>query len=226
MEQGRFSLKRGKAKVLVLGTFHMFEHDGLYSEKRQVEIEELVSKIADFKATKIAVEMATEKTECLDKKYEQYKLATYKLEMNEIYQVGFRLGLKLGHDQIYPIDWMGKADMGFGEVETWAKENQPELLSEIYEGIFMPEITVPELTEDKSILDYYKELNEPYFLNKLNKVYVNMARIGDFNNNIGMKWLSWWYKRNLIMFASLTRLINVEEETDFIHSRRLAFNYS
>jgi len=27
-----------------------------------------------------------------------------------------------------------------------------------------------------------------------------------------MNWLSWWYKRNLIMFGNLTRLINSEEE--------------
>jgi hypothetical protein len=185
----------------------MSEHEGLYSEKRQTEIEELVSKIANFEPTKIAVEMEAEMNEVLNKKYKQYKLGTYKLEMNEIFQIGFRLGFRLGHEQIYPIDWMGKAEMDYGEVESWAKENQPELLSEIYERIFMPE-----LTERKSIVDYYKELNEPSFLNKLHKMYVNMARIGDFNNNIGMKWLSWWYKRNLIMFANLTRLVNLEEE--------------
>jgi len=40
-----------------------------------------------------------------------------------------------------------------------------------------------------------------------------MARIGNFNNYIGMKWLSWWYKRNLIIFSNLTRLINSEEES-------------
>ena len=185
----------------------MSEHDGLYSEKRQTEIEELVSKIENFKPTKIAVEMEAEMDEVLNEKFNQYKLGTYKLEMNEIFQVGFRLGLSLGHERIYPIDWMGKAEMDYGEVESWAKENQPELLNEIYEGIFMPE-----LTESKSIVDYYKELNVPSFLNKLHKMYVNVARIGDFNNNIGMKWLSWWYKRNLIMFANLTRLINLEEE--------------
>jgi len=185
----------------------MSEHDGLYSEKRQTEIEELVSKIENFKPTKIAVEMEAEMDEVLNEKFNQYKLGTYKLEMNEIFQVGFRLGLSLGHERIYPIDWMGKAEMDYGEVESWAKENQPELLNEIYEGIFMPE-----LTESKSIVDYYKELNVPSFLNKLHKMYVNVARIGDFNNNIGMKWISWWYKRNLIMFANLTRLINLEEE--------------
>ncbi|RTR35156.1 hypothetical protein EKG37_04535 [Robertmurraya yapensis] len=196
-----------KAKVLVLGTFHMVEHEDLCSEKRQTEITELVSKLANFEPTKIAVEMVVEENEALNEKYRQYKLNTYNLEMNEIYQIGFRLGLLLGHEQIYPIDWMGKADMDYGEVETWAKVNQPELLSNIYEGLFYPE-----LTENKSILDYYKEINEPVLLNRLHKLYVNISRIGDFNNYIGMNWLSWWYKRNLIMFSNLTRLFQMEEE--------------
>nr|WP_246880489.1 DUF5694 domain-containing protein [Sporosarcina sp. 6E9] len=186
----------------------MSEHEGLYAEKRQVEIEELVSKLAGFKPTKIAVEMVPEDGEFYNEKYKQYKLGTYELEMNEIYQVGFRLGLKLGHNWIYPTDWMGEAEMEYGEVEKWAQDNQPELLSEIYQGL-----SILELTESKSIVDYYQELNEPSWLNMLHRMYVNMARIGDVNNNIGMKWLSWWYKRNLIMFANLTRLIDSEEES-------------
>ncbi|MED3550211.1 DUF5694 domain-containing protein [Cytobacillus praedii] len=200
-------MKWEKAKVLVLGTFHMFEHEGLNSEKRQTEIQELVSKLAEFQPTKIAVEMIPEDSEFVNEKYKQYKLATYKLEMNEIFQVGFRLGLRMGHEQIYPTDWMGESEMDYSEVESWAKENQPELLNEIYK-----EFIIPELTDSKSILDYYKELNNPSWLNMLHKMYVNVARIGDFNNYIGMKWLSWWYKRNLIMFANLTRLIDSEEE--------------
>ncbi len=191
----------------MLGSFHMFEHEDLYSEKRQAEIEELVSTLEKFKPTKIAVEMVPEDNEYCNEKYKQYKMGTYELEMNEIFQVGFRLGLKLEHEQIYPTDWMGNADMDYGEVVSWAKENQPELLNEIYEGL-----VIPELTEDKSIIDYYKELNDPCFLNMLHKMYVNIARVGDLNNNVGMNWLSWWYKRNLIMFANLTRLINSEDE--------------
>ena len=196
-----------KAKVLVLGTFHMAEHEGLNSEKRQSEIEDLVSKLARFKPTKIAVEMVPEDSEYCNGIYKQYKSGVHKLKMNEIFQVGFRLGLKMGHEQIYPTDWMGEWDMGYEEVESWAKENQPELLNELFDGLVFPE-----LSEDKSIVDYYKEINTSTFLNKLHKTYVNFARIGDFNNYVGMNWLSWWYKRNLIMFANLTRLIDTEEE--------------
>ncbi|MHC8515857.1 DUF5694 domain-containing protein [Sporosarcina sp. ITBMC105] len=200
-------MKQEKAKVLVLGSFHMAEYEGLDSEKRQSEIEELVSKLERFNPTKIAVEMVPEDSESFNEEFNQYKLGTYKLPMNEIYQVAFRLGLKLDHEQIYPTDWMGDANMSYGEVVKWAEENQPELLKEIYE-----ELVAPELSDDKSVIDYYKELNDSAIVNNVQKLHLNIARIGDLDNYIGMNWLSWWYKRNLIMFANLTRLIDSEED--------------
>lgn len=185
----------------------MSEYEGLNSEKRQREIEELVSKLEKFKPTKIAVEMVPEDSESCNEEFKQYKLGTYKLKMNEIYQVAFRLGLNLDHEQVYATDWMGDVDVSFGEVESWAKENQTRLLNEIYEGI-----EFPVLSEDKSVLDYYKELNAPALIDTLHKIHLNIARIGDVNDYVGMNWLSWWYKRNLIMFANLTRLIDSEDE--------------
>ncbi|MBD7909662.1 DUF5694 domain-containing protein [Sporosarcina gallistercoris] len=200
-------MKQDKAKILILGTFHMSEYEELHSEKRQTEIQELVLKIARFQPTKIAVEMVPKDSGYFNEKYDQYKSGSQNLEMNEIFQVAFRLDVEMGHEQIYPTDWMGDADMHYSEVESWGRENQPELLKEIYEDLF-----IPELTDSKSIVDYYKELNDPVFINAIHKMYVNLARLGDFDNYIGMNWLSWWYKRNLIMFSNLTRLIESEEE--------------
>ena len=43
-------------------------------------------------------------------------------------------------------------------------------------------------TSNKSVLAYYRELNDPSLLSKLHKLYINMARIGDLNNYVGIKW--------------------------------------
>jgi hypothetical protein len=200
-------MEQHKPRVLVLGTFHMSDYAELHSKQRQDEIEEVISKVIDYKPTKIAVEMVADKNRDLNNTYKQYNFGNYQLEMNEIYQVGFRVASRLGHDQLYAVDWMGEADMDYAEVEKWLKENQPELFKEIFEGLYLPD-----LTGNKSVLDYFRELNEPFWLNQLHKMYINMARIGNFDDYVGMKWLSWWYKRNLIIFSNLTRLINSEEE--------------
>src|SRR5699024_8491040 len=130
-----------------------------------------------FKPTKVAVEMVAGKNEDLNRRYKQYKAGTSDLDMNEIDQVGFRVASRFEHEQVYSVDWMGKSDMSYGEMEEWLKENQPALYNEIFDGL-----NFPELTADKHVLDYYRELNDPTFIHKLHKMYVNIARIGDFNN--------------------------------------------
>ena len=112
-------MEKQKPTVLVLGTFHMREYAELHSKNRQKEIEEVITKLVNFKPTKIAVEMVAELNEDLNNKYKQFNSGDYHLEMNEIYQVGFRLASKLNHEQLYAVDWMGEADMDYGEVEKW-----------------------------------------------------------------------------------------------------------
>lgn len=197
-----------KAQVLVLGTFHMGQEEGFDCKQRQPEIEALVDRLAEFQPTKIAVEMVPEDAAAFDEHFRQYGEGTWDLKTNEIYQIGFRLAKKLEHPRVYPTDWMGPAEMSFGEIEDWGTEHQPKLMQELF-----AELTdFPKITEEKTVLEYHKELNNPELIKSLHKVYVNVARIGTIDNNVGIKWLSWWYKRNLIMFANLTRLIESSEE--------------
>lgn len=201
-------MEEHKPKILVLGSEHMSENEEFLSDRRQAEIEELVSLVQKFSPTKIAVEVITDENDRLNEQFKQYKLGTYKLVLNEIDQIGFRMAANLQHEQIYAVDWMGGSDVtDVWEVHGWAKKNQPQLFEEIFGWV--PEL---ELTDDKSVLDFYKELNDPVLLNKLHKLYVNMARIGDFGHYVGMEWLTWWYKRNLIMYSNIARLIDSPEE--------------
>lgn len=201
-------MEEHKPKILVLGSEHMSENEEFLSDRRQAEIEELVSLVQKFSPTKIAVEVITDENDRLNEQFKQYKLGTYKLVLNEIDQIGFRMAANLQHEQIYAVDWMGGSDVtDVWEVHGWAKKNQPQLFEEIFGWV--PEL---ELTDDKSVLDFYKEMNDPVLLNKLHKLYVNMARIGDFGHYVGMEWLTWWYKRNLIMYSNIARLIDSPEE--------------
>ncbi|WOV85617.1 DUF5694 domain-containing protein [Sporosarcina jeotgali] len=201
-------MNQEKAEILILGSFHMSEIEGLDTHQRQMEIEELVSKIGNFKPTKIAVEMEPKESKTCNELYKRYQSGSFSLPINEIYQVGFRLGVELKHNEIYPTDWMGTEDMSFGEVQSWAEEHQSEMLKEILAGVE----DIPVWTEDKTVLGYYRELNEPAFLDLLHKVHLNIARIGEVDHYVGINWLSWWYKRNLIMFSNLSRLIESKEE--------------
>ncbi|WP_036770557.1 DUF5694 domain-containing protein [Pontibacillus halophilus] len=196
-------------EVLVLGSFHMNEQEGLQTDQRQEEIQEVVGRLLTFKPTKVAVEVEARHDERLNELYGMYRAGGYKLPNNEIDQLGFRIADRLNHSKLYAVDWMGgdEEDKNFDSVYNWVKEHQPDLFSEIFKGY-----ELPALTEEKSILDYYKELNDPTWLRQIHSTYVNMARIGEVDNYIGMKWLTWWYRRNLILFSNLARHLSQENE--------------
>ncbi|KMN46849.1 DUF5694 domain-containing protein [Bacillus paramycoides] len=201
-------MTENKPKVLILGSCHMSEHEELLSDERQAEITELVSIVQKFQPTKIAVESITDNQDKLNENFKQYKLGTYELALNEIDQIGFRMAANLKHEQVYAIDWMGGSDVvDFWDVHKWVEENQPELFAEIFS--LVPEM---DLTDTKSVLEFYQEMNNQVIFNQLHKLYVNMARIGDFGHYVGMEWLTWWYKRNLIMYSNIVRLIDSLEE--------------
>ncbi|UOQ84411.1 DUF5694 domain-containing protein [Gracilibacillus salinarum] len=196
-----------RPEVCILGTFHMRNNEALLSDRRQAEMVEVISKISTFKPTKIAVEMEVDQHELLNQKYKQFLSGNFRLELSEIYQIGFRAAFESELKAIHPIDWMGTPSASFGDIQKWLEEHQPALYNELFD-----DFTVPNLSDEKSLLDYYKELNESSWLDYLHSFYVNTARIGDFNHYVGIEWLSWWYKRNLIIFSNLSRLIQSNDK--------------
>jgi len=204
-----------KPTVLILGTFHMapssdlFQSklDNLLTLKKQQEIREVVERIKQYKPTKLAVERVTKREHELNEEFREYKNGDFELQVNEIYQLGFRIANELNHEKIYAIDWMeqGAGTRSAGEVYEWAKENQPELIQSIYEGL---EAATQGGTGGvtPTILDLYRECNDPIEAKKHHDMYINMARIGNIDHYVGIDWLIWWYQRNLILFSNLSRL--------------------
>lgn len=202
-----------KPKILLLGTFHMgptpdminIEVDDLLSAKRQQEILEVVELIKKFKPNKIALEIDTEKNHEVNQQYQKYRLGQLKLEVNEVHQLGFRIATDLAHDQLHCIDWMrGGGTKGAGDVYNWARDNQPEL----FEAIFgwLTNAFEHKSSTYKSILQMYRDHNEPSSIKKHHNMNINIARIGEIDNYIGLEWLNWWYQRNLILFSNLARI--------------------
>jgi hypothetical protein len=111
------------------------------------------------------------------------------------------------------VDWMGQGGTrDVGEVYEWAKENQPDLFDSLFGWIQASHQLKSKENEYKSIVDIYREFNEPLFLEQQHRMNLNMARIKTIGEYIGMDWLIWWYKRNLIMFSNLSDLATSSDE--------------
>lgn len=208
---------------MILGTFHMgstsdmieVEKDSMLSTQRQKEIEEVLSYLKKFEPTKIALEVEKKKNGLINEEYTRYLKGDYQLQEDEIDQIGYRLAKELGHQDVYAVDWMeqGARQRGIGEVAEWTKEHQPAL----YEEIFEPFYQLDNTTAGKSVKELLLYHNQPEIIEQTHRSYVNMARIKEAEQYVGMDWLIWWYQRNLILFSNLSDLaVSPDERILFI----------
>jgi hypothetical protein len=108
------NLPNEQAEICVLGTFHFkdagrdtykpkFDID-IMSAERQQEIDDILDKLEAFGPTKVAVEVDRERQGWLDSVYTLYLQGKKEITSNEIYQLGFKLGKRLGHQRLYAVD--------------------------------------------------------------------------------------------------------------------------
>lgn len=205
-----------KPKVLLVGTFHMASAldvhsskvDDISSEKRQQEIYEVVERLKGFKPTKVALEVEYKYDESVNRQYKEYIDGKYELKLNEYQQLGFRIAKDLSHEKVYCIDWMerGVAGRGCGEVQDWAKENQPDLFKKVIEHKHVP------LDTTKTVLGMYQQDNDLQHIEDSHKHHLNLAQIGHMGEYVGIDWLIWWYQRNLILFSNICRIATGEDD--------------
>ena len=207
-----------KPKIMIMGSFHMgptgdlvqMDADDMLAPHRQKEIVDVVDRLKAFQPTKIAVEAEKKSSNIVNDQYRKYLAGDYQLIANEIDQIGYRLGRDMNHEEIYSVDWMekGAAKRDIGEVTEWAKANQPALYEELFGWYDEVDLSTKGRTVSEIILSY----NQPEMVEKMHRTYVNMARLKEGNDYVGMDWLLWWYQRNLILFANLSDLATTEED--------------
>jgi hypothetical protein len=140
--------------------------------------------------------------------YDKYFSGQYRLSKNETNQIGFRLAKELGHRKVYCVDWSDFWDdpsinyMKYAptdpELDAFLKRWQSNLKKEVdaeFEKIL-----------PLSITDQLIFLNQPDQIEKRHKSYYDIMRIGRGKEYVGAGYVSWWYRRNLVIFTNIIRL--------------------
>ena len=209
-----------RAQLLLLGTFH-FKDAGLdgykpkhdvviLSDERQKELAEILDSLADFAPTHIAVEWKREDQGRLDERYRHYMAGEFEITSNEIYQLGFRLAKRLGHERVWAVDAVGRRYEPTVDRKKWAKKNGQGWLydhdwhkryEKLYEWEDRRKTQVP--LRDTLIYTNSAErlaLGHGHYL-------VGGFKAGDGEEYPGPDNLSgWWYNRNLRIFANVLQL--------------------
>lgn len=208
---------KNKPEIVFIGTYHMGnqgnnvfkgEHDDILSPKRQIELQELLDKLKEFKPTKIVIERDIEDSALVLNQYQKYLEGNLELTGNETHQIGFRLAKELNLTRVYSVDWGIFPSDPLYNYEAYAK-NDPELnhfLTAIYEerGNYYQERN--EKLNELSILNQIKMLNSPETIESDHKGYFDIMRIGKGDEYVGANYLSWWYGRNMKILVNIIRI--------------------
>jgi hypothetical protein len=213
-----------KPSILILGTVHFGGSTAdifspsvpdVLSEKRQREVAEMVAVLARYQPTKVAVESTPAGIGKLNERYQAYLKGEYQLKADEIDQVAFRLAKALGHKQLWAADT--RLDMDFDAVMAAAGKHGQQALMDKAMG--MGKTAVEEINrkrEASTIGGFFRWLNSPEALMANHRPYLYLAQIGTADDPKGAEMLAGWYKRNLLIYGNLVRLIDSPDERIFL----------
>jgi len=215
-----------RAKLLILGTFH-FADAGLddhvsahrldvLSPGKQREISDLVTGLATFRPTKVAVEWPKERGADADRAYAEFLRGERATEPNEVWQLGFRLAARMKHARVWPVDVRGRPyDPPIDRpavARAWGEE--AVLDSRWWPNYERLAAWSDELKTQIPLRDYLLLLNSETALRAVHGEYF----VGGFQLVRGAEYpgpdhlAGWWYDRNLRIFANVQSLIDTPEE--------------
>ena len=222
-----------KPTIMILGSGHLanwgadrinYRMDDVLAPKRQAELQALAEQLAQFKPTKIAVEVDERWGADLQEEYNGYLKGNFQLEPHEIHQIGFRLAKEMGHSKVYCVDYFRDDPIVREDREdhltdygAFAEANDQEHLA--------PLPPTGKMTQDENgtlwiepekyepIVDMYIRMNQEEKIRTNLSDYLRIARIGSQDQYPGANWVAhFWYPRNLKTFVNLTRITESEDE--------------
>lgn len=214
-----------RKEVLLLGSYHMsnpgadrfnLESDDVLVTDRQAEIRAIVDRLERFAPTHVAVEAPWGDTVTIER-YRAFATDGGDLRRSEEEQIGFRLARRVGHETIHPVDV--RIGLDFEAVARLAAQD-PRLGRKLGEMEAVGEEAVDLMAEklaQGSIGSMLRWMNEPDNLRRAHSVYLDFfvpVAVGD--DYAGADMVAEWYRRNLRIFANLTRIATEPDARLFV----------
>jgi len=208
-----------RTPVLLLGTYHFrsagrdayaHRHEvDVLTPAKQAEVGKVVDRLAEFAPTRIAVEVRTERQPWLDSLYAAYRAGAWVLEANEIFQLGFRLADRLGHERVYAVDaparsfFDGLTRAGLDSITAGLPPIDPAW-DQRYRAWYEWKDSLKTVLPLDAYLHY---LNDPETIRRAHGHYlVSDFRLRGRDDYFGADFATYWWNRNLRIFSNLQRL--------------------
>jgi hypothetical protein len=213
----QFTVLGGKtagAQVLVVGSYHMsnpgldaisVRADDVLTPKRQAEIERLAEKLAQFRPTKVAVEIPFGRDSTSNSLYRRYLQGAHALDRTEMQQIGFRVARRVGLTRIHGIDY--PLDVNVAGVMVWAlTHGQPDLATSAQSLTTRLLAEADSMMKNAPVGDIIAALNSPR-ADSAHGIYMAALRVGADTSYPGATMTARWYERNLRIASNVLRLI-------------------
>jgi hypothetical protein len=219
-------------ELLMLGVFH-FDDPGLDAYKarfkvnvmlpeRQKEIEEIVERLAQSRPTKIAVEVTADRQRWLDSLYNEYLEGRYRPGPNEVYQLGFRVARRLGHQRVYAVDAPSRSVLTEQNVsasvaklhiqmDTIGRAIEGEPWNMRYRRLYEYDDSLKTVVP---LVTYLAYINSPERLRIGHGAYTvgGFRLLGPNADYLGPDDATEWYNRNLRIYSNLQWLAKMPED--------------
>ena len=206
--------KTAGAQVLVIGSYHMsnpgldaisVRADDVLAPRRQGEIDLLAAKLAQFRPTKVAVEIPAGRDSASNALYRRYLQGGYALDRTEMQQLGFRIARRAGLPRIHGVDY--DLDVNVAAVMVWAlTHGQPELASAVQSLSARLLAEADSLMKNASVGAIISTLNSAR-ADSAHGIYMAALRVGADTSYPGATMTARWYERNLRIASNILRLI-------------------
>ncbi|HEX6575109.1 MAG TPA: DUF5694 domain-containing protein [Gemmatimonadaceae bacterium] len=211
----------GEVEVMLLGTFH-FEGSAtdavsgapvdMLGAEKQAQLEQLADRLAKWAPQQIAVEYPATTADTVTARYSRYVASGGQTRSsNEVVQVGYRLARKLGHSNVYPVDY--RMNIGNDSISALlARRPDLQRLSDSLTTVLKAESAAREKAESiMSLTERLRQQNTDSALHAGNSWSMfHFLLAGEGNNRGGPKLLASWYERNIQIIHNLTRVLRPE----------------
>jgi hypothetical protein len=211
------------AQVMLVGTFH-FDNPGLDAYKhrfgvdilspaRQREVEDVVTRLAAFRPTKVAVEWSRERQVQLDSLYREYRAGRLQPRASEVFQLGFRLAARLGHERVYAVN-VERHEALMGSVEPHIPELEHADSTDAWRARYRRwRAWDDSMKATRTLAAHLRHLNDPATIRRDHGSYLTgFFTVGGDSSYVGPDFIAGWFDRNLRIFRNLQRITDRADE--------------
>ncbi len=206
--------EKARIPIMVVGIAHFTAKNDVYnshfrdlrSRDSQRQIVGIVRRLAAFHPTKVLIEEPYGDSK-YEKQYREYLRGAFVLGSNEIYQIDFRLAAASKNPAVYPIDARG-FPFGYDGVQRFASAHgQQGILAAAAAEIHPLIARSGALERSGKLLDLLRYINTPAAIDASAAAYTYLDRIGAGKTQPGADLVSYWYSRNLHIFANIRQSV-------------------